>query len=356
MSASDSEEADEAEDQHQSRRRRTTASGAPAAATAEPAAAAAEEEEGGERRTTSGRAVRPPRSRLGEAAAVTSPDLAAVEAAELAEYEVMEAIQRQQQLPVLPGNLSLFKAAPTPAPVVGLAAAALPPLPLPAPAAQQGATLSTSSDASAYSQPQQAGATAATAQLPLGSSAAALPAYGLPLDGVLSRLDAGKWLLAGCCCWWRSGARPAQLLRVASSCQDTWQLLVLLAPPLNPGSSAPMCRPGPPATQTARAQCVGTCLAGASNGAAAVGRPAARCVCRAATAARGAPAVTAAPGRPLYTVYWQAALGLAPAALSRVRAPAPTAVAESCHSCTLTMHAPPPAQVLANATAQRTHT
>jgi hypothetical protein len=114
---------------------------------------------------------------------VTSPDLAAAEAAQLAEVEAVEAIRRQQQLPALPGNLSLFKAAAAPVapPQHSAVEAALRSAPAPA---QQGATLSTSSDASAYSQPRQqlAAASAATAHL---------AAYGLPLHGVPGCMEAG---------------------------------------------------------------------------------------------------------------------------------------------------------------------
>lgn len=198
VSGSESEVAEEQEAEEQAaRRRRTGLAAASASAAAAPPVPEPVSEEGGARRTTSGRAVRPPRSRLGEAAAVTSPLLAAGEAAQLAGADVVEAIRRQQQLPALPGNLSLFKAA-TSAPAH---AAALPQHPsvevaprLAAAPAQQGATLSTSSDASAYSQPQQqlGATTAATAHLPV---------YGLPLHGVLGRIEAGKGVRLGLARW-----------------------------------------------------------------------------------------------------------------------------------------------------------
>jgi hypothetical protein len=193
MSGSDAEEA-EHEEAQPLRQRRRTAAGATAAAPEPAAAVLPTAEEGSSRRTTSGRAVRPPRSRLGEAAAVTSPDLAAAEAAQLAEYEAVQAIQRQQQLPALPRHISLFKAARAlplqPQPQL---AGAAPPV--------QGA-LSTSSDASAYCQP---AATAATLGLQSGSAAAAAaaaavaqqPAYGVPvMQNVISNIEAGLAQLA----------------------------------------------------------------------------------------------------------------------------------------------------------------
>lgn len=186
LSASEAEqlEEEEAEEQPQPQRRRT-------APPAEPAAAAAAE--GASVRTTSGRAVRPPRGRQAEAAAVTSPDLAAAEAAQVAEWEAVEAFRRQTQLPSMPGSLSLFKAAPV---------AALPQAPpplhlgqpallLPGGAVQQGGTASceTSSDASAYSQPQPGLAPGAA------TTASSVPAYGvpapLPSSLLASSIDAG---------------------------------------------------------------------------------------------------------------------------------------------------------------------
>ena len=182
--ASDAElaaEAAEEEGQAQRQRRR------PAPAAPEPAvaaAAAAEEEQ----RTISGRAVRPPRSRLGEAAAVTSPELAAAEAAQLAEAEAVEAIRRQTQLPTVPG-LSLFKAAPVAVPAPVLPPVLLPQAP-PLPMMQQATTLSTSSDASAYSQPAAGAQPAGGAG---GATASSLPtAYGVPMHSALgSGIDAG---------------------------------------------------------------------------------------------------------------------------------------------------------------------
>lgn len=183
--ASDAElaaEAAEEDGQPQRQRRR------PAAVPAEPAAAGAAAEE--EQRTISGRPVRPPRSRLGEAAAVTSPELAAAEAAQLAEAEAVEAIRRQTQLPTVPG-LSLFKAAPVAAPTPVLPPLLLPQAPpLPLSTMQQGATLSTSSDASAYSQPAVGAQPAGGAG---GATASSLPtAYGVPVHSALaSGIDAG---------------------------------------------------------------------------------------------------------------------------------------------------------------------
>jgi transcription elongation factor Elf1 len=177
-------EAAEEEGQQQRQRRR------PAAAAPEPAAAAAAAEE--EQRTISGRPVRPPRSRLGEAAAVTSPELAAAEAAQLAEAEAVEAIRRQTQLPTVPG-LSLFKAAPVAVPAPVLPPVLLQQAPL-LPTTQQGTTLSTSSDASAYSQPAAGAQPAGGAG---GATASSLPAaYGVPVHSVLgSGIDAGLAML-----------------------------------------------------------------------------------------------------------------------------------------------------------------
>lgn len=217
MSASEAEEVEEVAT-HRTRRR--SLSNAPAAAV--PAAAAAAEPAAGlpapaaaaaavaaedGRRTTSGRTVRPPRSRLGEAAAVTSPELAAAEAAQLAEYEVAEAMRRQH-LPTLPPHISLFKSAPVAPPAAaphassgggaGAAAAALllqlPPVGSCAPPASQ-VTLSASSDLSAYNQPGPAAAqptTAASVQLPSGM-AAGLPSYGVPLPGLAAHTTANGW-------------------------------------------------------------------------------------------------------------------------------------------------------------------
>lgn len=191
--ASDAELTAEAGEQEPQRQRRRTA---PSVMAEPPAAAAAAAAPSDEQRTTSGRAVRPPRSRLGEAAAVTSPELAAVEAAQLAEAEAVEAIRRQTQLPALPG-LSLFKAAPLAAPAPALAPVLLPQVP-PLPALQQGTTLSTSSDASAYSQPQQGAMAAGGAG---GATASSLPtAYGFPLESLqllAATMDAGLAMLPG---------------------------------------------------------------------------------------------------------------------------------------------------------------
>lgn len=231
MSISEAEEAEEGQgSMHQRPRRRSLGSqgAVPGAASAEPpvpapaaaAAAAAAGEEA--RRTTSGRTVRVPCTRLGDAAGATSPEvaaeLAAAESAEKAECEVAEAVRRQQ-LPTLPPHISLFKSAPVAAPAGaapaaaaglpgggGAAAAALllqlPPMPGAAPPAAQ-ATLSACSDVSAYSQP----------PLPAGSvpggMAAGLPSYGVPLPGLMpvgSSADAGGRSLpslapASASCW-----------------------------------------------------------------------------------------------------------------------------------------------------------
>lgn len=177
MTASDSE-AEEAEEPVAQRRRTSLATTPPPPAplAVESVAAEAAAEDGGALRTVSGRTVRPPRNRLGESAAVTSPDLAAAEAAQVAEYEAVEAIRRQQQLPLLPGSLSLFKAAPTPPPAVASVAVPL------VTVQQQGAALSASSDASAYSQPPSA--TAATAHLAASGGICSL-------QGVLAGTEAG---------------------------------------------------------------------------------------------------------------------------------------------------------------------
>lgn len=116
---------------------------------------------------------------------MTSPELAAAEAAQLAEAEAVETIRRQTQLPTVPG-LSLFKAAPVAVPAPFLPPVLLPQAP-PLPMGQQGITLSTSSDASAYSQP------AAAVQPAGGATASSLPtAYGVPVPSALSSgIDAG---------------------------------------------------------------------------------------------------------------------------------------------------------------------
>ncbi|KAL4457629.1 hypothetical protein ABPG75_012494 [Micractinium tetrahymenae] len=212
--------ASEAEDEavHQRLRRRSTTGGAAASAVAAAAAAAAAQAavaaaaapaapasaaEAAEeaRRTISGRAVRPPRSRLGEAAAVTSPELAAAEAAQLAEYFSADAIRRQQ-VPVPMPHIPLFKAAPVAAPAA--AAGAAPSGPTASAAAQPvqqqptaQATLSASSDLSAYSQPAPAPpATAASLQqLPLGV-ATGQPSYGIALPDLQAATAAAGWPVA----------------------------------------------------------------------------------------------------------------------------------------------------------------
>jgi hypothetical protein len=312
-SASESEAAGEVEEAAAGRRRTAAQAAAVAPPVPEPSA-----EEGGARRTTSGRTVRPPRARLGEAAAVTSPDLAAAEAAQLAEVEAVEAIRRQQQLPALPGNLSLFKAAAAPVapPQHSAVEAALRSAPAPA---QQGATLSTSSDASAYSQPRQqlAAASAATAHL---------AAYGLPLHGVPGCMEAGE-RVAGV--GGSPHAVPGLRVKPASrrcGVQRAWALM--LTWPYLPGL---LCRLGAAACLAAPAQHGGVSaqLACAGHGAAAVGGPAAAHLWRRAPAAGCAPVtlprVSPCPSTPPHARLRRFTLRTCPASVAALYiSPAPT--------------------------------
>ncbi|KAL4421697.1 hypothetical protein ABPG77_010641 [Micractinium sp. CCAP 211/92] len=215
MELSASEAEDEAV-QQRPRRRSTTGGAAVAAAQAAPAivatapAPAAEAAEEAQR-TTSGRAVRRPRSRIGDAAAVTSPELAATEAALLADYGLADASRRQPPH-APPPHIPLFKAAPVTVPAAPpsaapagapAAAAALVQQVPPAggvsaqhaqqPAAQ--ATVSASSDLSAYSQPARLPATAASMQaLPFGV-ATGQPSYGIVLPNLHAAAAAAGWPL-----------------------------------------------------------------------------------------------------------------------------------------------------------------
>lgn len=274
MTASDSE-AEEAEEPVAQRRRTSLATTPPPPAplAVESVAAEAAAEDGGALRTVSGRTVRPPRNRLGESAAVTSPDLAAAEAAQVAEYEAVEAIRRQQQLPLLPGSLSLFKAAPTPPPAVASVAVPL------VTVQQQGAALSASSDASAYSQPPSA--TAATAHLAASGGICSL-------QGVLAGTEAGgKRVLRV------EGQRFyvwIVVCKCAASAYGQFQAMACAEASLVCPATLPSCRLYAAACDAAALCCAscGTNLASARHGAAAMGRRPAAIVWRANNAARRA--------------------------------------------------------------------